>query len=121
MKIQWFSVNAAESGSYSNGHLFDTEGELPVVGTVVFINNMTGENNQPMTRNKYIVKRVDIVLDLYARDFKSFEFVSDDAEKRYYEMEQQVLKESALLTSYDYRNHRAIISRQEAQVYLERV
>lgn len=108
MKIAWFVEK--------EGHLFDCEGELPLVGADVYFHDMTPDRG-PGTRTRYTVVSACHKITKSAHAIEGMQFKSRDPEERFAEAD-ELLKYWGDVVSLDTLGRKFICARQEGEVTL---
>lgn len=84
MKLSWF---------LNNKELFESEGDVPLVGQTVYLHDYT-VNPPSIGKKKYKINRVDRSITLSVKNINDLELASVNASDRYHEAIQIIEKES---------------------------
>ncbi len=108
MKLSWFLNNTG---------LFESEGDVPLVGQTVYLHDYTAQNTTG--KKKYKINRVDRSVSLFVRDINDLKLESKEPMDRYNEAIEVIERESEGGKVTGVALPLFKISRDEAQINLE--
>lgn len=113
MHIRWF---------FEEIELFTTDGELPQVGDVVYINDYRrghGRDNRDNSKKRVVKKAYHTVMVCH-KDFDSFKFPDEmEANEKFDYMQNSLKREGFAISEFDIKTRTVIITKRAGEVFLD--